>query len=261
MYLSDETIAWHKEPNEGDTLSRYLEILAETSRITTAVGSTDVTDKQACTSLLSECLALEKDHIEFLAHINPDSINGKEMPTYARGELKTGITCTDDLFGPAYRFQSLNDAILHTLLWISFSFVHPLLHQCRHLVMTSLSDTSPPDGSQEEAQRLSMIYVSKAIRCLPYCAQDGMNPWGVYYGLLVACQASRAYTLAKDRDRFLWAQDVFVYLERSGIGIAARFYDIWWNYWFETHNHDTYKVLDLRSPLKKQERSLYEVTE
>lgn len=259
MHLSQDTIAWLKEPNNGGILFEYIELITEISRITTAISRTDVSDHDAYKSLLGDCLALEKKHLDFWAQINPNSING-ELPTYARGELNTGIASTDDLFGPAYRFFSLNDAILHTLLWLSLSFVYPLIRQCRTLAMVDMPNSRAADGAPDEAYRLSILYVTKAIRCLPYCGQKGMNPWGIFHGLLVLSQASRAYTLAKDWERFLWVQDVFLYFESSGFGFAARFREIWCNFWFETHEHDAYRVINLRKLVNEHKTSLYEVT-
>lgn len=252
MFLSKDTITWLKEPNNGGTLFKYIELLAEISDITAAVSRTNPSDYKAGKSLLRDCLTLKKKHLEFWMQINPNSVDGEEIPTYARGELKTSMPPIDDLFGPAYRFSSLNDAILHTLLWLSLSFVYPLLRQCRDLAMASDVPHSFPVGhAREESERLSIFYVTRAIRCLPYCAQEGMNPWAMYYGLLVACSASRVYTHAQDWGRFLWAQDLFIYLERSGFGFAAPFRVIWWNYWFEKQKHDPVRVLNLRKPDKE----------
>ncbi|KAJ5669442.1 hypothetical protein N7462_010512 [Penicillium macrosclerotiorum] len=240
MFLSEETIAWLKEPNEGGLWFEYIELLTEISRITAAINRTDVSDHSTFKSLLDDCLALEQIHINFWAQI------GGEPSTYARGELITAIPSTDDLFGPAYRFSSLNDAILHTLFWLSLSFVNPLLHQCRSRVAAGSSDSNQGDDDQEEAHNLSISHVAKALRCLPYCGQEGMNSWGIFYGVLAATQASRVYAHAKDWERFLWSQNIFTHLERVGFDNAARVHEIWWDYWFQANKQDPYRVLSYR---------------
>jgi hypothetical protein len=258
MFLSEETIAWLKEPNEGGLWFEYIGLLTEISRITAAINTTG-SNRDTYQSLLSDCLALEKNHMDFWAQID-QNIDG-EPPTYGRGELKTGITSTDDLFGPAYRFSSIDDAVLHTLLWLSLSFVYPLIRQCQTLAVADMPNSFPIGDIEDEAHRLETLYVTKAIRCLPYCGQEGMNSWGIFYGVLVATQAARIYTHSKDWERFLWAQDVFISLERAGFDYAARFHDIWWDYWFESHQHNTYRVLDYRKWNNEHKASLHDVTE
>lgn len=250
MHQSDDTITWLKEPRKGGIWVEYLELLIELSRIGQAVSLTNTTDHAAFKSLHADCLALETKQLDYWTKINPD----REPPTYARGELNTGISPTDDLFGPAYRFSCLDDAILHSILWLAMSFLYPLIHQCRVLTNSkyTLSHSSLLiDDSQDEAHRLSLSYVSKAARCLPYCGQKGMNAWGMSYAVWVATQASRVYTHTKDWDRFMWAQNALLYVESLGFGIAGQFYNMWGNYWFETHKHDPYRVMSLRGQVEK----------
>lgn len=130
MHLSEETITWLKEPSE-EPLYELTGILAESSRIYTAANNTDVSHHLAFQSLLDDCLSLEESHLEFFHRINhnPDG----ELPVYARGELISNTPSTDGLFGPAYRFPSLSDALLHLYFWISLSFVYPVMRHCQIL--------------------------------------------------------------------------------------------------------------------------------
>jgi hypothetical protein len=244
MFLSKETIAWLKEPNDGGLWAESIGLLAEISRIATAIKATDTSDHDTCKSLLDDCWALEKNHMDFWMQI-AQNIDG-EPPTYARGELKSGIPSTDDLFGPAYRFSSLNDAMLHTFIWQSLSFVYLLVCKCRTLITADMPSGFLTDDIEDRARRLSTLYVTKAIRCLPYCGQEGMNSWGIFNGVFVAAQASRTYIYSKDWERFLWAQEALIYIERAGFDNAGRFHDIYRNDWFESHKDDAYRVLNFR---------------
>jgi hypothetical protein len=250
MHLSDDTIDWLKEPHKGGIWAEYLESMAELSRIGKVVSTTNTSDHAAFKSLLSDCLSLEKKCMEMWTKINPK----RQPPTYARGELTTGIAPTDALFGPAYRFSSLDEAILHSLLWIALSFLFPLIRQC-HVLSKPKHDfpdpTSMVDDFQDEAHRISISYVAKAVRCLPYSSQKGMNAWGLSYAVWVATQASRVYAHTRDWERFSWAQNALSYLENRGFGFAAQFRDMWGKYWFETDKHDAYRVLSLRTPPEK----------
>ncbi|CAI7664542.1 unnamed protein product [Penicillium pancosmium] len=114
-HLSKETITWLNEPDFDGPWVSMVKFLTELSRITAAVRATDISDQNAYKRLLNDCYALEKHHMDFYSQIQRN-IHG-EPPTYSRDELKTGIRSTDDLFGPAYRFSSLEDAMLHLFFW------------------------------------------------------------------------------------------------------------------------------------------------
>ncbi|OJJ45127.1 hypothetical protein ASPZODRAFT_27137 [Penicilliopsis zonata CBS 506.65] len=254
-YHSEETIAWLKQPFGGDgAMKDFIMNLVEISRIAAAIDTIDVSDQNACQSLLEDSLALEKSHMDLYAQI--DGNTGGEAPTYARGELKTGVPATDDLFGPAYRFSSLDDALLHMFFWLSLSFVHPLICQCQVLAKTE----APGNYSQSEALRISTFCVNQAVRCLPYCGQEGMNLWGIYYGVLCAVQVVRVYCHVRDWDRFLWAQDLFAYLKALGFDHAAHVGDIWAAYWFDSSRHHFYRTMDY-GKVTDQKDSIYKGTE
>jgi hypothetical protein len=90
-----------------------------------------------------------------------------------------------------------------------------------------------------------------------------MNPWSIYYGVLIACSAARTFIHSKKWELFLWTQDVLirVCLERCSFGFAARFREICWNYWIEHPREDTTRVLDLRNLSKEHKETIYDVTE
>jgi hypothetical protein len=250
MHLSEPLIAWLREPGEG-LLHELIQLLTDLSCLAAFVDDADFLDHEACQSLLDDCLALEWRHMEFYKKINGDN---SDPPTYARGELKTGIPPTCDLFGPAYRFDSVGEANLYIFLWTSLSCVYPLVHLFHSLsradtpeCLKAIGQNSPKDA----AHHLAAFYISKAVRCLPYCTQEGMNSWAIFYGIFAATQASRVFSHIRDRERFLWAQEVVRYCADLGFDLAARLRGIWWNYWFETDKHNFYRLPYHRELLKK----------
>ncbi|KAJ5591672.1 uncharacterized protein N7459_002041 [Penicillium hispanicum] len=258
MHLSEETIAWLKEPIEDGPLFRWITLFAETSRIASAVSRLDESgaDHIAYQSLLDDCLALEKDHLNFYSSFD-QNIDG-EPPTYAPGEFN-GFPSTDELFGPAYCFSSPNDAILHISFWLSLSWVYPLIQHCETHARVDIPDGQSP--IEDQSLSLATFYVAKAARGLAYCAQEGMGSWGTTYGLVFAAQSSHVYTHAKDWDRFLWAQDVFIYLEERGCDQAARLREIQWNYWFDPRKNNTYRMVDYRKFQDEDTAPVYRATE
>lgn len=231
-----------------------VKFLTEISRITAAVRTTDISDHNAYKCLLNDCYALERHHMDFYSQIQRN-VDG-EPPTYSRGELKTGIRSTDDLFGPAYRFSSLEDAMLHLFFWVSLSSVYPLIYQCRIHAMADIPDSFQNDG--DETHRLLKFYVNKAARCLPYSGQKGMTSFA-YYLILCAVQISRVYTHDRDWERFLWAQDIFTFIELSGFEYAARYREIWWDYWFDSQRQDFWSILNYRQLTSKPKKAVYAV--
>ncbi|KAL2814054.1 hypothetical protein BDW59DRAFT_176569 [Aspergillus cavernicola] len=59
-----------------------------------------------------------------------------------------------------------------------------------------------------------------------------------------------AHHLSMDWERFVWGLDVLTYLEISGFDNAARFREIWSNYWSESHKHSFYRMVNYREVIK-----------
>lgn len=246
MHLSEPIVQWLREPGEG-LLYELIQILTDLSCLAATVDSAGGSlDHDAYTSLLDDCLALEERHLKFYYRISgSDSGTYKDPPTYGRGKIKSAIPATDDLFGPAYIFISVGQANLHILIWTSLSLVHPLIYQ----VYTLAKNANVPKVLQSEnqcprdvAHQLSEFYICKAMRCLPYCTQEGMNPWAIFYGIFSAVQASRVYSHIRDRERFLWALEVVQFIACSGFDLAAQLLQPSWSYWFETERHNSYRL-------------------
>lgn len=241
MRLSEPVVRWLKEPGEG-LLYELTQLLTDLSCLAAALDSTDKSsDRQARQSLLDDCLALERRHLEFYTEI---SANGtyEDPPTYRSGQIKSGLRATDDLFGPAYRFPSVGDANLHIFLWTSLSLLYPIIYQAYALTETDdLPQIFRGDGQspQQVAHQLSALNVSKALRCLPYCAQEGLNLWGIFFCIFPAIQATRVFSQSRDWDRFLWASEVFQYSAHLGFDHAARYRDLCNLYWFEPSVYGT----------------------
>lgn len=265
MHLSEPIVKWLREPGEG-LLYELIQILTDLSCLVATVDSAKGSlDYDAYTSLLDDCLALEERHLRFYSKIS-DSDNGtyKDPPTYDRGKIKSRIPATDDLFGPAYIFISVGQANLHILIWTSLSLVHPLIYQ----VYTLAKDVSVPKVLQNNsiddqrprdvAHQLSASYICKAMRCLPYCTQEGMNPWAIFYGIFSAVQASRVYSHIRDRERFLWALVVVQFIARSGFDLAAQLLQPSWSYWFETERHNSYRLPFQKEVTKEYRGSAHE---
>lgn len=147
--------------------------------------------------------------------------------------MNSKLSPTDGLFGPAYRFSSLDNARLHIFFWVASTILYPLIHRARYLVISpkSRAFTAKADQFQEE-HLLSIAHADNIARSLPYCAQAGMNARGIIYGgYLAVRQLAKIYSDARCLDKFLWTKQVFVYMAGCGYDCAARGNEIvsdWW---------------------------------
>ncbi|KAE8370998.1 hypothetical protein BDV26DRAFT_287114 [Aspergillus bertholletiae] len=237
MHPSGSTLAWLREPGEG-FLHNYVQILVDVTSVACAFGKINPSDRQACQLLLIEGLALQQRYEEYYTYIL--SIYG-EPSTYGRDELKSRIPTTCDLFGPPYKFRSVGEALLYAWHWKSCSYFYPLLYQIKNLNLVEAPeyDHSP----QDVASRIAAIYISKALRCLPYCAQEGMNTWAMSLGTFSVTQALRVFSYTRDWERFIWSHQVMQYCGNMGLDRATRIQREWWNYCY--HRRVAYNILSL----------------
>lgn len=248
MHLPEPIVRWLKEPGEG-LLYKLMQLLTDTSCLAATVDSANGSlDHQACQSLLDDCLALERRYLNFYTEISVRG-NHEDPPTYNRGEIKTGISTTEDLFGPAYRFLSVSEANLHIFFWTSLSLVYPIVYQAYILAKANkIPELLRIDGQspQRAAHQLSAFYISKAVRCLPYGTQEGMNSWAAFHGIFVAAQASRVFSQTKDWERFVWISESVQYIAPLGFDLASRFHEICWSHWLEPSRHSSYRLPDYK---------------
>ncbi|KAJ5733726.1 hypothetical protein N7493_002512 [Penicillium malachiteum] len=206
MYLSEPMIQLLKEPGEG-LMYESIQLLTDLSILAAAVNNPRLSrDPRVRKSLLEDCLALERRNLEFYAQMSGRDAD-TEPTIYDYGGKKTNIPATDNLFGPSYKFTSVGKANMHIFIWSSSSLVYPLVH---HAYVLAEPDTIPNildvegESLRQVANRLSVSYISKAVRYMPYCTQEGMNPWAIYYGMFSVIIVSRVFSHKQDRNRFNW---------------------------------------------------------
>ncbi|KAJ5257245.1 hypothetical protein N7478_013349 [Penicillium angulare] len=207
MEMTREEIEFLQEPGKDTPLDGLLRCFTETTRITCVIEEFDQSNREICQSLLDSCIALEKLHEGLYPKIH-QGVHA-DPPTYQAGDLDTEFPATDNIFGPAYRFSSLDDARLHMFFWLSLSFFYPVFYKCQILVMESQPGFVPTvlQGKrwQSDEHRLSELYAYKVARSFPYCGQKGMGTCGLYYGLQCTIQISRTCPHVRNWEGFVWA--------------------------------------------------------
>lgn len=253
MDLPKSLFPWLQEPGEG-LLHELIQLLTNLTRLAAAMDKANTLNRQACQSLLDEFLQLEQQKKAFYA-----KFNGRpgDPPVFASGELKSQIPDTCELFGPAYKFRSVDEANLYILLWTTLSYVYPLVHQLQFLAMADVPECLriPGHSPKEAAHRLTEFYTSRAVRCLPYCAQEGMNSWAMMAGMIALTQSSRVFSHLRDWERFSWTQDVVQYCALLGFDRASQLREVWWNYWLTTEEKGDLSRLPHHKELAKKYQS------
>ena len=181
-----------------------------------------------------EELAGKNPHMVQVKKAHPAALFHKEMahihPTSLPGELNSNLPPTDQWFGPAYKFPSLESAKLHIFFWMGSMILCPLIHKARCLVISKARNPGAA-GSPTDDQTSSIFYADRVARSLPYCSQAGMNTRGSYPGISTTSHLAMIYSAAGCWEKYTWTKQVFVHMSNCGYGVAARGYDIvstWW---------------------------------
>lgn len=141
---------------------------------------------------------------------------------------------TNGLFGPAYRFISLDNAKLHILLWNASTILYSLIHRARVSIMSHTTtdarrgiESSP---SQDVEYVRSIAYADRISRSLPYFTQPGINARGTYSLVSAVRQIAKIYCDARDSEKFRWTLNFLAFLAKY-YDVAARAREIisaWW---------------------------------
>ncbi|KAJ5088663.1 hypothetical protein N7456_012279 [Penicillium angulare] len=232
--LTEDEIKFIQEPYDGTPVSGVLWGFSETARLVHVLDKIDKSNRETCQSLFNDCQALQ----EFFAQLYPkiETTNGN-IPKYAPGELKSELPPTDDIFGPPYRFCSLDEARLHTWLWGSMSLLYPIYSRCIQILKSYHPGVLPASINPAEwtiyGHQMTEFYAYESARAMPYCARQGMGTEGLYYaphGLFII---SRLCSDARNREGFVWCDESLRVIDRSGNDAAGRLREYLWNYWSE----------------------------
>ncbi|KAJ5256545.1 hypothetical protein N7478_012649 [Penicillium angulare] len=232
--LTEDEIKFIQEPYDGTPLSGVLWGFSETARIGNVLDKVNKSNRELCQSLFNDCQALE----EFFKQLYPEiETTGGNIPTYAPDELRTELPATDNIFGPAYRFWSLDEARLHTWLWGSISLFYPVFGRCIQFLNTHHPDLLPASIDLTEwgsyGLQMAAFYAYESARAMPYCAKPCMGTEGTYYAPHGLFNISKLCSHTRNWEGLVWCDKSLRIIERSGNDTAGRLREYLWNYWFE----------------------------
>lgn len=196
------------------------------------LNGVDQSNRESCLSLFNGWRTLQTFLTQLYLQIEP---TGGNIPTYAPGELPTGLPLTDNIFGRAYRFNSLDEARLHTLLFTLESFFYQMFPRCIRLTKAHHPDILPNSINLTDWEiygpQMAEYYAYESARCLPYCATRGMGSEGTYYAPHCLFNVFRICSLTRNLEALVWCDKSFEFIERSGNDAAGRLREYLWSQW------------------------------
>ncbi|KAJ5683638.1 hypothetical protein N7462_006803 [Penicillium macrosclerotiorum] len=218
MYLSKSEYEYLMEPTNGDPL---LEIVQTTATIGSLKSAIEVnqTDLAACQSILQQCLEVQAK----LMKLQTEGYLGKEPSQWHSPEY-INISSPESLFGPAYQFSTLHNAILYTLFWAHMVILLPVIHRARSLIRSHTSSSSrknPASQFEDPEYVLRGAYADKIPRAMPYCFQKMMNLSCAKIAFFPLNMASVHFIDTGNRRKLDYCHDVLKSIEFRGIELAS----------------------------------------
>lgn len=209
---------------------------------------------QACQTLLQDCTS-QKDRI--IAWFASEKQSLGPAPTLSPNFRSScaHLPATDEVFGPAYQFPSLESARLHVLYWTALCLIYPMIYQAKMHTMTRAGRAEAVDPRTDQDYMLSWYYADEACRGVPYCLTNTEQIWGAQGVMFSIAQASQIYSNIGWEEKFMWCQRAFTAIEYLGFGLAVCLRGAALKYWLGSGNSQVVPTatLSLRDrPQKRQ---------
>ncbi|KAJ5151220.1 uncharacterized protein N7482_010472 [Penicillium canariense] len=227
--MSRDDYDYVTQPSQGNRVVELLGLFAGLAPIAAAVEGAPPSDPAVRQMLLQQSLAHKDKLVKWYARQNIS-----HGPTLcAPGEVVcTNLPQTDDLFGTAYSYPSLDNARLHTMFWTLLSITHPVISKARAL-------TNPPRDESVQVEDsdilLSGFYADQIGRSVPYFMQDTMKSWGAHTMVFCLCQLCRIGVDRGSRPQFDWCLQAFDVVMDRGFGAATALIQIFHGMWYMKH--------------------------
>ncbi|CAI7676282.1 unnamed protein product [Penicillium pancosmium] len=229
--INQEEFDYITQPSEGNPTVELLRLYANFAPISNAVRMARPPNHKICRMLLRKCLAHREKVTEWYAK------NVRRGPEEcALGEvLTTRIPPTDDLFGTAYRFHSLDSGKIHVMYWTLLSIMHVVISRARNLVRVYYIDPFTPDIDDQFGDQdylISSYWGDQIARAMPYHAQDDKKAWGIHSATFSLCQACKSAAVdSGNRKKFDWCQSVFSAFGEAGFESCFRLCEVFTGLW------------------------------
>ncbi|KAJ5683617.1 hypothetical protein N7462_006782 [Penicillium macrosclerotiorum] len=230
MNMTAEEYECVMQPGDDGPLDELIRLYADFSSLFIALQDAGRSNYETRQAVLHRCLA-HRDRVLEWYERSKDVIGGPPLLFSPAEPLHSSLHSTDALFGPAYRFVSLEHARLHIVFWTALSTLHPLISQAQSLVRPGDHGHGPVNVDLEEDYRLAEFYADQMCRALPYCLQGKMRSCGAQMMVWATSHITKTYTDLQRLEKFYWCQDAFRRIAMLGFDSAARLREMLLHRW------------------------------
>lgn len=202
--------------NETSLLDELLRFSASSAMLSNLLHSVDLSDSVSCSSFLESCIAQQESMRTWYRLRQTDigellSCNTGEETSYR------DLRPTDDLFGPASQFVSLDSARIHMMFFNAMRLVHILIHHAKTLVSPHVHGDLP----DEDNVLLEGFYADQIARSIEFCLRDKNRACLAHLSILLLGQISQTYIKMQSVERIAWCEDVLLKISHLGFSSAS----------------------------------------
>ncbi|CAI7676059.1 unnamed protein product [Penicillium pancosmium] len=169
-----------------------------------------------CSSLLESCIKQRESMRTWYIWRQADI--GEVFPCNADEETSNrDLPPTDDLFGPASQFVSLDSARIHMMFFNAMRLVHILIPQAIALVSSHAQDYVP----DEDNFVLEGYYADQIARSIAFCLRDKNRACLTHLSILLLGQISQTYIKMQSSERIAWCQGLLTIISHLGFSSAS----------------------------------------
>lgn len=177
-------------------------------------------NSESCQKLLRDCISHKDAMISWFA-TEKSSLGPDPIPYPNFKSSCADLPATDEVFGPAYQFLSLQSARIHVLYWTALCLIYSMIYQAKTYAMAVAGRTQAMDPNIDQDYMLSWYYADEACRGIPYCLTNTEQIWGAQGVMFSIAQASQIYSNIRWQEKFMWCQKAFTAIEHLGFGLAV----------------------------------------
>ncbi|KAJ5087897.1 hypothetical protein N7456_011513 [Penicillium angulare] len=219
--FSESEYKYLMEPTNGDPLLEIFQIAVLLKDLKCELDSVNHHDLDACEDLLRKCYETQ----EKLTNLSTDGSLARDAPELQSYFTEdTCIPSSDPLFGPAYHFSSLENAMLFILIWAHLAILQPLTYRAYSLVYLRTGSTGEiwfESRFKDMKFEVPEAYADRIARALPFCFRDSTKMACARYSMFGLCIASFAYFETGNRAKHDWCRGVLDYMAGQGFEIAG----------------------------------------
>ncbi|KAJ5732900.1 hypothetical protein N7533_013347 [Penicillium manginii] len=217
------------ESKTGHPIDGLFEIFVELGCLVTDVEQTDHSDQNRCQELLQRCRTLKEKAVDWYG-ASLTRIGG--VPFVDQESHQSFLPPTDDLFGAAYSFVSLDNARIHMFYWMALAINHSLIYQAEVLVLSHTRKAFSVDPTTHGDFVSAGFYADQFCRSIPYFLQGHVELWGMVAVLVSMPHMLKIYIHLRSRDNFFWCLQFCSFMSMFGIEMATYISEAWRKTWY-----------------------------